>query len=123
MKEAPSYESQELREFARTLRGRRTIDQYIQMPVPDELVREAIEVATWAPNHFVTEPWQFILPGPETVERIVDLCAENVAIEKGEFDQAENHARQAFTAIDRNRHLNWDAINPLVAELRKALDG
>ena len=63
MKKAPSYETQELREFARVLRGRRTIDQYIQTPVPEELVLEAIEVATWAPNHFMTEPWRFILPG------------------------------------------------------------
>ena len=83
MKKAPSYETQELREFARVLRGRRTIDQYIQTPVPEEFVLEAIEVATWAPNHFVTEPWRFILPGKETIGRIVDLCAETVAAKKG----------------------------------------
>jgi nitroreductase len=82
MKKSPSYETQELREFARVLRGRRTINQYIQTPVPDELVREAVEVATWAPNHYVSEPWQFILPGVATVQRIVDLCGEMVAAEK-----------------------------------------
>jgi nitroreductase len=81
-KETPSYETQELREFARVLRSRRTIDQYIQTPVPEELVREAIEVATWAPNHHVTEPWRFILPGPETVERIIELNATIVADRK-----------------------------------------
>jgi nitroreductase len=95
MKKVPSYESQELREFARTLRGRRTVDQYIQTPVPDELVREAVEVATWAPNHFVTEPWQFILPGPETVERIVNLCAEIVAAKKG--DDLAAHKRESWS--------------------------
>ena len=81
-KAAPSYETQDLREFARVLRGRRTIDQYIQTPVPEELVNEAIEVATWAPNHHVTEPWRFILPGPETVARIIDLNASIVAEKK-----------------------------------------
>lgn len=81
-KKAPSYETHELREFARVLRGRRTIDQYLQTPVPEELVREAIEVATWAPNHYVTEPWRFILPGPQTVEHIVDLNASIVAERK-----------------------------------------
>jgi nitroreductase len=81
-KKAPSYETHELREFARVLRGRRTIDQYLQTRVPEELVREAIEVATWAPNHYVTEPWRFILPGPQTVERIVDLNASIVAERK-----------------------------------------
>jgi nitroreductase len=83
MKTAPSYETQDLREFARVLRGRRTIDQFLQTPVPVELVREALEVATWAPNHYVSEPWRFILPGKETVGRIVDLCAEIVSADKG----------------------------------------
>lgn len=83
MKKSPSYETQELREFARVLRGRRTVDQYIQTPVPDKLVREAIEVATWAPNHYVSEPWHFILPGEQTVERIVELCAAMVSADKG----------------------------------------
>ncbi len=58
-KRPPSYETQELREFAEVLRGRRTINLYLQTPVPDELVREAIETATWAPNHHVTEPGRF----------------------------------------------------------------
>ena len=62
--------------------GRRTIDQYLHTPVPEELVREAIEVSTWAPNHYVTEPWRFILPGPQTIERIIDLNADIVSERK-----------------------------------------
>ena len=95
MKKAPSYETQELREFARVLRGRRTIDQYIQTPVPEELVLEAIEVATWAPNHFKTEPWRFILPGTETIGRIVDLCAEIVCAKKG--PELGEHKRRTWS--------------------------
>ena len=83
MPKAPSYETQELREFAEVLRGRRTINLYLQTPVPDELVHEAIEAATWAPNHHVTEPWRFILPGDKTVNRILDLCEEMVTAAKG----------------------------------------
>jgi nitroreductase len=81
-KKAPSYETHELREFARVLTGRRTIDQYLHTPVPEDLVREAIEVATWAPNHYVTEPWRFILPGPQTIARIIDLNADIVSERK-----------------------------------------
>jgi nitroreductase len=95
MKTSPSYQTQELREFARVLRGRRTIDQYIQTPVPNELVREAVEVATWAPNHYVSEPWRFILPGAATVQRIVDLCAEMVAAEKSQ--ELGEHKRNAWS--------------------------
>ena len=82
MKKAPSFETQELREFAEVLRGRRTINLYLQTPVPDELVRDAIEAATWAPNHHVTEPWRFILPGEKTVNRILDLCQRIVTRKK-----------------------------------------
>jgi len=94
-KKAPSYETQELREFARVLRGRRTIDQYLQTKVPDELVREAIEVATWAPNHYVTEPWRFILPGRQTVARIVDLNTRIVAENKSA--ELAEHKRKAWS--------------------------
>jgi len=80
---APSYETQELREFAEVLRGRRTINLYLQTPVPEALVRDAIEAATWAPNHHLTEPWRFILPGEQTVKKILDLCEQMVTDRKG----------------------------------------
>ena len=93
MKKVPSYETPELREFARTLRGRRTIDRFIQTAVPKELVLEAIEVATWAPNHYVSEPWRFMLLGKGTIRRIVDLNATIVA-EKKSPEHGENKRRQ-----------------------------
>ncbi len=84
MKRAPSYESQELREFAEVLQGRRTIEMFLQTRIPEGLVREAVEAATWAPNHHVTEPWHFYLLGPETREQCLDLCQAIVTAKKGE---------------------------------------
>lgn len=88
-KAAPSYETPELREFGEVLRGRRTIELFLQTPVPEALIREAIEVATWAPNHHVTEPWSFYLLGKEAVGECLDLCRDIVAAKKnakaGEF--------------------------------------
>jgi nitroreductase len=81
-KSAPSYESQGLREFAEVLRGRRTINLYLQTPVPKELVHEAIEAATWAPNHHVTEPWRFYQLGPESVNACLELVREIVTAKK-----------------------------------------
>ncbi len=94
MKKAPSFETQELREFAEVLHGRRTVDQFLHTPVPDQLVRAALEAATWAPNHYVSEPWRFILPGPETVGGIVDLCAEMVCAQKG--PELADHKQKAW---------------------------
>lgn len=73
-----------MRELAELIRGRRTIELFLQTPVPDELVRDAIETATWAPNHHVTEPWHFYVLGKQTVERCLDLCCDLVTAKKGQ---------------------------------------
>ena len=83
-KSLPSYKSQELREFAEVLRGRRTINLYLQTPVPKELIRDAVEAATWAPNHGVTEPWRFYRLGSKSIGRCLDLVRELVTAKKGE---------------------------------------
>ena len=84
MKKTPSYETQDLQEFAEVLRGRRTIELFLQTAVPQELVLEAVEAATWAPNHHVTEPWHFYSIGEETKERCLNLCRDLVTQKKGE---------------------------------------
>lgn len=93
-KPAPSFETQELREFAEVLRGRRTVNLYLQTPIPAELVRDAIEAATWAPNHHVTQPWRFVLPGKRTVEKILDLCQRIVTEKKS--DELALHKRESW---------------------------
>lgn len=82
-KSKPSDETQELRAFAEVLRGRRTIELFLQTPVPEKLILTAIETATWVPNHHVTEPWKFYLLGEETKERCLDLCRDIVTDKKG----------------------------------------
>jgi nitroreductase len=82
-KEAPSFETQAMREVAELIRGRRTINLYLQTPVPRDLVLEGIEAATWAPNHHVTEPWHFYLLGSNTIGDCLDLCHELVTARKG----------------------------------------
>ena len=79
----PSFETAAMRELAEVIRGRRTIELFLQTPVPDELVRDAIEAASWAPNHHVTEPWHFYVLGKDTVERCLDLCRDIVTAKKG----------------------------------------
>jgi nitroreductase len=43
------------------IQGRRSIGKVKADPVPKELVESLIEAAVWAPNHFGTEPWKFIV--------------------------------------------------------------
>jgi nitroreductase len=94
-KTAPSYETQDLREFVEVLRGRRSIELFLQTPVPGHLLDEAIEAATWAPNHHVTEPWHFYALGGKTKEQCLDLCSEIVTAKKGE--KAGKFKRQSWS--------------------------
>jgi nitroreductase len=94
-KKAPSYETQGLREFAEVLRGRRTIELFLQTEVPRSLVNEAIEAATWAPNHHVTEPWHFYVLGETSKGRCLDLCREIVTAKVGE--KAGDFKRQSWS--------------------------
>jgi nitroreductase len=88
----PGYKSRELLELSEIIRGRRTINLFLQMPVPSELVREAIEVATWAPNHHVTEPWKFYVFGAETISRCLNLIRD-IVTEKKDADAAAFKAK------------------------------
>jgi len=83
MKKAPSFETQELREFAEVLQGRRTIELFLHTPVPESLVRDAIEAAIWAPNHHVTEPWHFYLLSRQSIAACLELVRDLTAAKKG----------------------------------------
>jgi len=71
-------------EIARALRERRTIHEFTASTPPDELIREAIDIARWAPNHHRTEPWYFYSLDRPTGLRIADLNSEILLTSKGE---------------------------------------
>jgi nitroreductase len=52
------------------IRSRRTHKAYGSEPVPDDVLRELFELARWAPNHHVTNPWRFRVLGPAARERL-----------------------------------------------------
>jgi len=69
---------------AELIRSRRTIHEFLpQQPPPRELILRGIELARWAPNHLLTEPWRFYLLGPQTAAAIARLNAELVSRKQG----------------------------------------
>jgi nitroreductase len=52
------------------IRGRRTHKAFQPQPVPPELLDELLDLARWAPNHHLTNPWRFRVLGPTTLERL-----------------------------------------------------
>ena len=49
------------------IRTRRTHKVYGREPVPRETLDELFELARWAPNHNLTNPWRFRVVGPESL--------------------------------------------------------
>ena len=80
-------------DLAAVLRGRRSIDLFAPEAVDPHALREAIEVARWAPNHRLTEPWRFYLLGPATMRAVVDLAVELEVTAKGQKVGAARRAR------------------------------
>ncbi|MGH8193125.1 MAG: nitroreductase family protein [Woeseiaceae bacterium] len=91
MKAAASADKR-LEELAALIRSRRTIKLFLKRPVSRKLILDAIEVARWAPNHHVTEPWHFYVLGPEAIRDSVELTrivtTERKGAKVGDFKAA-----------------------------------
>src|SRR5690606_20935261 len=80
----PQRSPDELARFAAAIRSRRSIDLFEPDPPGTERLLEAIELARWAPNHRLTQPWRFYVLGRETADAIVDLAVEIETAAQGE---------------------------------------
>ena len=52
------------------IRGRRTVKAYAPEPVDPETLDELFELARWAPNHHLTNPWRFRVLGPQALDAL-----------------------------------------------------
>jgi nitroreductase len=52
------------------IRSRRTHKAYGAEPVDRETLAEILELARWAPNHHLTNPWRFRVLGPAALDRL-----------------------------------------------------
>ena len=52
------------------IRSRRTSKEFGAEPLPRETLDELLELARYAPNHRLTQPWRFRALGPETLARL-----------------------------------------------------
>lgn len=57
-------------ELEEAIRTRRTHKAFRSEPVPGEILTELFELARWAPNHNLTNPWRFRVLGPESLARL-----------------------------------------------------
>jgi nitroreductase len=67
------------------IRTRRTHKAYAPEPVPRETLEELFELARWAPNHHLTNPWRFRVLGPRALARLKEAAGAEAA---GKLDRA-----------------------------------
>jgi nitroreductase len=72
-------------EVQEAIRTRRTHKVFASEPVPRELLDELFELARWAPNHHLTNPWRFRVLGPDSLERLKHAAGPEAA---GKLDRA-----------------------------------
>jgi nitroreductase len=63
-------------DVATAIRTRRTHKQYGAEPVDRELLAELLDLARFAPNHKLTQPWRFRVLGPQALARLKEAGGE-----------------------------------------------
>ena len=61
------------------IRTRRTHKAYGAEPVDRQTLLDLFELARWAPNHHLTNPWRFRVIGPQALERLKDAAGPEAA--------------------------------------------
>ena len=72
-------------ELETAIRTRRTHKAYGAEPVDRATLDELLDLARWAPNHHLTNPWRFRVLGPGALQRLKDAAGPEAA---GKLDRA-----------------------------------
>ena len=85
------------------IRTRRTIKAYAPKPVDRETLDALFELARWAPNHDLTNPWRFRVLGPDALEALKAAAGPEAA---AKLDRAPTLVAASVVVVD----------DPVVAE-------
>ena len=58
------------------IKTRRTIKRFLSQPVPRHLLASLLNVAVYAPNHKLTEPWRFYILDGKSRTRVGEIAAD-----------------------------------------------
>jgi len=77
-------------EVNRLMEERRSVfpKNYTGAKVDDQIVKQMLQNANWAPNHKLTEPWRFMVFTGEGLKRLAEFqaqCYKEVTTAKGSF--------------------------------------
>jgi nitroreductase len=66
-------------DVATAIRTRRTHKAYRPEPIERETLDELLDLARWAPNHHLTNPWRFRVIGPQALGRLKEVAGPEAA--------------------------------------------
>jgi nitroreductase len=82
--------------------SRRTIKSFKKDSVSSEVIIELLEVAKWAPNHKLTEPWRFRLYIDGGKEEFVQAYIASQPLVDGEVSERVKKKAQYFNRLGRS---------------------
>jgi len=88
-------------EVHEVIASRRTVKSFEPQPVERQILEELLELARWAPNHNLTNPWRFRVLGSASLSRLKEAAAD-LAVAEAATDADTDKLREAAAAkLDR----------------------
>jgi nitroreductase len=83
------------------IRTRRTVKAFEPRPVERAVLDELLELARWAPNHHLTNPWRFRVVGADALASLKQVAGELAAAAAPEGADVAELTRAAAAKLDR----------------------
>lgn len=87
------------RKIDEIIKDRRSIKKFKQDPVSIDEIVELLEVAKWAPNHKMTEPWRLLLFAEEGKEKFIDAFCQSQKAKDGSIPEKAKNKSAYFRSI------------------------
>lgn len=89
-------------DLAEAIHSRRTWKSFSGDPLTREELEELFELARWAPNHKLSQPWRFRVIGPATRAKLIEIAAAQARDAAPEGADPDAVAAAAVKKLDRS---------------------
>jgi len=115
-------------DFFEVVRKRRSVRKYTAKPVPQEVIKKAIEAALLAPNSSNLQPWEFYwVRDPQRKSELVEAClsqgaaktAQELIVAVSRIDTWKKHVELLYANAQKTS--KDGVLNPLMVQYYKKL--
>ncbi len=105
-------------EIDKTIKGRRSIRRYQEKDIPDSVIKELLDLATYAPSSMNGQPWRFIVVRAErTKEHLAKIKNKYCPAEKQDYkaDFLRKAPVIVVVCVDREKSYDREIENGVLA--------